>query len=150
MSTPRKQRAASPTRFYVHLPVRLDIETKFSYFLFWTCMSEIRNRKFVSISSLTGKCIPQKFKNFCSSSLWTCLHHIVILRSQSKITVTACRLGCHVMGRYGLISLRWVVQICSAVHAIAPVTATLAGSAALSLWLLLVFVARVCINLYNF
>ena len=27
-----------------------------------------------------------KFKNFCSSSLWTCLHHMVILRSQSKIT----------------------------------------------------------------
>ena len=24
-----------------------------------------------------GKCAAQKFKNFCSSSLWTCLHHIV-------------------------------------------------------------------------
>ena len=27
-----------------------------------------------------------KIKNFCSSSLWTCLHHMVILRSQNKIT----------------------------------------------------------------
>ena len=25
-------------------------------------------------------------KNFCSSSLWTCLHHMVILISQNKIT----------------------------------------------------------------
>ena len=30
--------------------------------------------------------IAQKFKNFCSSSLWTCLHHMGILRSQNKIT----------------------------------------------------------------
>ena len=30
----------------VHLPVRLDIETKFPYFLFWTCFSKIRNREF--------------------------------------------------------------------------------------------------------
>ena len=38
-----------------HLPVRLDIETKFPYFLFWTCMSEIRNREFRRyIYSLTG------------------------------------------------------------------------------------------------
>ena len=29
-----------------HLPVKRDIEMKFSYFLFWTCMSEIRNREF--------------------------------------------------------------------------------------------------------
>ena len=41
---------------------------------------------FVSISSLTGECAAEKFKNFCSSSLWTCLHHMVILRSQNKIT----------------------------------------------------------------
>ena len=27
-----------------------------------------------------------KNKIFCSSSLWTCLHHIVILRSQNEIT----------------------------------------------------------------
>ena len=27
-----------------------------------------------------------KIKNFCSFSLWTCLHHMVILRSQNKIT----------------------------------------------------------------
>ena len=37
------------------------------------------------------------------------------------------------MGRCGLIGLWLVVQNCSAVHAIAPVTATPAGSAALSL-----------------
>ena len=29
-----------------HLPVNRDIETKFLYFLFWTCMSKMRNRKF--------------------------------------------------------------------------------------------------------
>ena len=38
---------------------------------------------FVSLSRLTGKCAAQFF---FSSSLWTCLHHIVILRSQNKIT----------------------------------------------------------------
>ena len=46
-------------------------------------MSETAN--FVSISRLAGKCAAQKFKNFCSSSLWTCLHHMVIIRSQNKI-----------------------------------------------------------------
>ena len=35
---------------------------------------------------LTGKCAAQKIKNFCSSSLWTCLHHMVILKSQNRIT----------------------------------------------------------------
>ena len=42
-----------------------------------------KNKKygnFVSISSLTGECAAEKFKN------WTCLHHMVILRSQNKIT----------------------------------------------------------------
>ena len=34
----------------------------------------------------TGECAAQKLKNFCSSSPWTCLHHMVILRSQNKIT----------------------------------------------------------------
>ena len=52
--------------------------------------NHVKNRKcgnFVSISSLTGECAAQKFeKNFCSSSPWTCLHHMVILRSQNKIT----------------------------------------------------------------
>ena len=51
--------------------------------------NHVKNKKygnFVSISSLTGKCAAQKLKNFCSSSLWTCLHHMVILRSQNKIT----------------------------------------------------------------
>ena len=40
-------------------------------------LSYVKNKKyvnFVSITSLTGKCA-QKFKNFCSYSLWTCLHH---------------------------------------------------------------------------
>ena len=46
--------------------------------------NNVKNKKygnFVSISSLTGKCAAQKLKNFCSSSLWTCLHHMVILLS---------------------------------------------------------------------
>ena len=25
-------------------------------------------------------------KNFCGSSLWTCVHHMVILKNQKKIT----------------------------------------------------------------
>ena len=29
-----------------HLLIERDIKTKFPYFLFWTCMSEIRNREF--------------------------------------------------------------------------------------------------------
>ena len=41
--------------------------------------------KYVYSGSLTGKCAKQKFKNFCSSSLWTCLHNMVILRSLNKI-----------------------------------------------------------------
>ena len=50
-------------------------------------MSKIRNTGISSsISSLTGECAAQKIKNICSSSLWTCLHHMVILRSQNKIT----------------------------------------------------------------
>ena len=51
-------------------------------------MTEIRNRNknFVSISRLTGKCATQKFKKKCSSGLWTYLRHMVILRSQNKIT----------------------------------------------------------------
>ena len=53
-------------------------------FLFLTTLSKIRN--FVSISSLTGECAAAKFKNFCSSSLWTFLHHMVILRSQNYKT----------------------------------------------------------------
>ena len=39
-----------------HSPVRLDTETKFPYFLFWTWLSRIKIRNFVSISSLTDKC----------------------------------------------------------------------------------------------
>ena len=51
--------------------------------------NHVKNKKygnFVSISSLTGECAAEKFKNFCRSSLWTCLHHMVIFRSQNKIT----------------------------------------------------------------
>ena len=51
--------------------------------------NHVKNKKygnFVSISSLTGECAAEKFKNFCSSSLLTCLHHMVILRSQNKNT----------------------------------------------------------------
>ena len=47
----------------------------------------VQNKKyenFVSISRLTGKCATQKIENFCSSSLWTCLHHMVILKSQNN------------------------------------------------------------------
>ena len=55
----------------------------------WFLISNIhvQNKKygnFVSISRLTGKCAAQKLKR--SSSLWTCLHHVVILRKQKKIT----------------------------------------------------------------
>ena len=42
-------------------------------------------RNFVPISRLPGKQAAQKFKNFCRPSLWTCLHHTVILRNQYKI-----------------------------------------------------------------
>ena len=38
------------------------------------------------MSSLAGKSAAQKLKNFCSSSLWPCLHHMDILKSQNKIT----------------------------------------------------------------
>ena len=70
-----------------HSPVRLDILTKF---LILIIDNHVKNKKygnFVSISSLKSKCAAQKFqKNFCSSSLWTFLYHMVILRSQNKIT----------------------------------------------------------------
>ena len=36
--------------------------------------------------SLNSECAAEKLKNFCSSSLWTCLHHMVILGSQNEIT----------------------------------------------------------------
>ena len=65
----------------IHL-VRLDIETKFL-----TLISDhVKKNKFVSISNLTGECAAKKIKNFCRSSLWTCVHHMVIFRSQNKIT----------------------------------------------------------------
>ena len=43
-------------------------------------------RNFVSISCFNVKCQEQTFLKNCSSSLWTCLHHMVILGSQNKIT----------------------------------------------------------------
>ena len=51
-----------------HLLIKLDIETKF---LISYLNNHVKNKKygnFVFISSLTGKCAAQKFKNFCSSS----------------------------------------------------------------------------------
>ena len=30
-----------------YLPAKRDIKTKLTYFLFWTCMSEIRNHMFI-------------------------------------------------------------------------------------------------------
>ena len=71
--------------FHLELDLWLDIETKFPYFLFLTWLSKNINH-FVSISSLTDKCAAQKINNFCSCSLWTCLHHMVILKSQNKLT----------------------------------------------------------------
>ena len=68
-----------------HSPVRLHIETKF---LISNYCSHVKNKKygnFVSISSLTDKCAAQKLKNCCSSSLWTCFRHMVILISYNKI-----------------------------------------------------------------
>ena len=57
----------------------------------------VQNKKYgncVSISRLTGKCVRTKNKtNFCMSSLWTCLHHMVILRSEKKITDLLMILG---------------------------------------------------------
>ena len=49
-------------------------------------MSKIRNREFRTFSRLTGNWATQKLNNFCSSSLWICLHHMVILRSQNITT----------------------------------------------------------------
>ena len=36
--------------------------------------------------SLNSECAAEKLKNFCSFSLWTCFHHMVILGSQNEIT----------------------------------------------------------------
>ena len=57
---------------------------RISYFGYACPKKEIGN--FVSTSPLTGKRATQKIKNVCSSSLWTCLHHMVILRIKNKIT----------------------------------------------------------------
>ena len=48
-------------------------DLRISYFGHACPKYEIGN--FFFISCLTGKCSTQKFKNFCSSSPWTSLHH---------------------------------------------------------------------------
>ena len=48
--------------------------------------NHVKNKKygnFVSISSLTGEYAAEKLKNFCSSSLWTCLYHIYVILYQT-------------------------------------------------------------------
>ena len=50
-------------------------------------MLKIRNTGILSsIFSLTGKWTAQKLKNFRLSIIWTCLHYMVILISQNRIT----------------------------------------------------------------
>ena len=49
----------------------------------------VQNKKygeFGLISRLTGECATQKLKTLRSSSLWKCLHHMVILGRQNKNT----------------------------------------------------------------
>ena len=65
-------------------PVKRDMKTKCTYFLFGHACPKKEIRNFVFISRLTGKCAAQKLKNFCSSSLWTCSHHMPILKSENK------------------------------------------------------------------
>ena len=45
-----------------------------------------QNKKSEISSLYLAECAAQKLNNFCSSSLWTCLHHMVILKGQNKIT----------------------------------------------------------------
>ena len=50
----------------------------------------VQNEKydsFVYISSLSAKCATQKLANLRDSSLWTCSHHMAILKSENKNTV---------------------------------------------------------------
>ena len=50
--------------------------------------NHVKNNKYgclVSISILTGECAAEKLKNVCSSSLWTSLHQMVILRSVTSV-----------------------------------------------------------------
>ena len=67
-------------------------------------MQEIGN--FVFISRSTGKCETQE-ANFCIFSLWTCSHHIAILKSEKKyiffmILAWLCRMRAYI---YGLTTL---------------------------------------------
>ena len=50
-------------------------------------MFKIRNTRIVSVYfAQLVNAQHKNAKNFCSSTLWTCLHHMVILRSLKKIT----------------------------------------------------------------
>ena len=51
---------------------------------------------FVSISSSTGEYAAEKFKNFCSFSLWTCLHHMV--GGGPRVVVSTAALHARVQG----------------------------------------------------
>ena len=77
---------------------RLELQKFFNLQNSWFLIidNHVKNKKygnFVSISSLTGKCAAEKFKTFYSSSLWTCLHHMVILRSQNHRFLNDFSLG---------------------------------------------------------
>ena len=73
--------------FQIHCTLKvIELSVSLAYTVDIQTVSIWNIRNFVSISSLTGECAAEKLKNFCSSSLWTCLHHMVILRSQNKIT----------------------------------------------------------------
>ena len=57
-----------------HLPVRLDIETKFLYFFIFDLVVNNKNQEFRLYICLTDECAAQKIKNFSSSSLWIISH----------------------------------------------------------------------------
>ena len=47
-------------------------------------ISSIYLGNFIFISRLIGKCATQRLKNLRNSSLWTCSHHMAILKSGNK------------------------------------------------------------------
>ena len=62
--------------------------------VFFISDMHVRNKKYgnyVSISRLTGKCAPQKL-NLHISNLWTCLHHMIIFKTENKKTPHCCML----------------------------------------------------------
>ena len=97
-----------------HLPNKRDIETKFpiSYF------GHVQNKKygnFVPISRLTGKCATQKLKKpFAVVLVHGHVYHMVILRSQNKITdffddfslIVSFNKKCHVVRNCGIAAKR--------------------------------------------